>query len=162
MLGVGLVGFTYVLEEAGIRFVGLGGSSSGAVNTMLMAALRKDPTRKCSLDVLKALADTDFSHFLDGNDRARRLTLEGLNSVGGQPQLSQRSLWDRFGAFFVRFLSAIAAPLNLLKRLPVVGVLPSILELASNPTAHFLGRHGQALVVRTLVFMWNSSWTMQA
>ena len=43
MLGVAHVGFVSVLENAGIRFLGLGGTSAGAINAALMAAVRKSP-----------------------------------------------------------------------------------------------------------------------
>ncbi|MGH7505457.1 MAG: patatin-like phospholipase family protein, partial [Longimicrobiales bacterium] len=39
MLGIALVGYTYVLEQAGIRFLRLGGTSAGAINALLLAAL---------------------------------------------------------------------------------------------------------------------------
>jgi NTE family protein len=41
MLGVALVGYTYVLEKMGIRFLKLAGTSAGAINTMLLAAVDK-------------------------------------------------------------------------------------------------------------------------
>ena len=34
MLGIALVGYTYVLEQVGLRFLGLGGSSAGAINAL--------------------------------------------------------------------------------------------------------------------------------
>ena len=37
VLGVALVGYTYILEKAGIRFMSLAGTSAGAINTMMMA-----------------------------------------------------------------------------------------------------------------------------
>ena len=41
VLGIALVGYTYVLENAGIRFFSLAGTSAGAINTMMIAALGK-------------------------------------------------------------------------------------------------------------------------
>jgi len=38
VLGVALVGYVYVLEQVGIRFLSLAGTSAGSINTMLMAA----------------------------------------------------------------------------------------------------------------------------
>lgn len=69
MLGVGLLGYTYILEMAGIRFVGLGGTSAGAINTMLIAASRGSPDQACSLDLLKVMATMPFITFLDGPSR---------------------------------------------------------------------------------------------
>ena len=39
MLGIALVGYTYVLEQVGIRFLGIGGTSAGSINALLVAAL---------------------------------------------------------------------------------------------------------------------------
>ena len=38
VLGIALVGYVYVLEKMGIRFLSLAGTSAGSINTMLMAA----------------------------------------------------------------------------------------------------------------------------
>ena len=89
MLGIGLLGFTYILEQAGIRFVGLGGTSAGAINTMLIAARRKSPDQACSLELLEILAKADFPSFLDGpedndskaNKEAQVMTMEGESTI---------------------------------------------------------------------------------
>src|SRR6185437_13130898 len=39
VLGVALVGYTYILEKMGIRFVRLAGTSAGAINTALMTVI---------------------------------------------------------------------------------------------------------------------------
>jgi NTE family protein len=39
MLGIALVGYTWALEQAGIRFLGIGGTSAGSINALLLAAL---------------------------------------------------------------------------------------------------------------------------
>lgn len=41
VLGVALVGFTYVLERMGFRFLKLAGTSAGAINTMMLACIDK-------------------------------------------------------------------------------------------------------------------------
>ncbi|MBS1655056.1 MAG: patatin-like phospholipase family protein, partial [Bacteroidetes bacterium] len=38
VLGVALVGYTYVLEKMGIRFFSLAGTSAGSINAMLLAS----------------------------------------------------------------------------------------------------------------------------
>lgn len=38
VLGVALLGYTYVLEEMGIRFFSLAGTSAEAINTLLLAS----------------------------------------------------------------------------------------------------------------------------
>jgi len=64
MLGIALVGFTYVLEKAGIRFVGLGGTSAGAINATLIAAARSTPDAACSKALLEILRKAPFQEFM--------------------------------------------------------------------------------------------------
>jgi NTE family protein len=54
VLGIALVGYTYVLEQAGIRFFSLAGTSAGAINTLLLASLGKigDAKLECILELL--------------------------------------------------------------------------------------------------------------
>ena len=39
VLGVALVGYTYILEQMNIRFIRLAGTSAGAINTALMTVI---------------------------------------------------------------------------------------------------------------------------
>src|SRR5207248_233345 len=39
VLGIALAGYTYVLEEAGVRFLRVGGTSAGSINALALAAL---------------------------------------------------------------------------------------------------------------------------
>lgn len=72
ILGIALVGYTYVLEEMGIRFASLAGTSAGSINTILLAALGKPHERK-SDKILHILANKDFSVFMDGGWDVREL-----------------------------------------------------------------------------------------
>ena len=72
VLGMALVGFTYVLEEMGIRFLSLGGTSAGSINTLLMADVGHSSEAK-SLRVLDLIADKNFMDFVDGGSDARAL-----------------------------------------------------------------------------------------
>ena len=36
MLGIGLLGYTYIMEKAGVRFRSMAGTSAGAINTLLV------------------------------------------------------------------------------------------------------------------------------
>ena len=82
ILGIALVGFTYVLEEMGIRFLSLGGTSAGSINALLMADLGA-PQEKKSIAVLDRIAGKDFMDFVDGGNDARRLTeaFDGDNKI---------------------------------------------------------------------------------
>src|SRR5215470_16406070 len=59
VLGVALVGYTYVLEQMGIRFLRLAGTSAGAINTALMTVIKGKQDEK-SKEVLQAICDLDF------------------------------------------------------------------------------------------------------
>jgi NTE family protein len=76
MLGIGLLGYTYVMERLGVRFRSMAGTSAGAINTLLLAALPEkiyqEPSpffskRKAVKSELLAyvVANKDFSVFLD-------------------------------------------------------------------------------------------------
>lgn len=72
MWGIALVGYTYALEQLGIRFRGIGGASAGAINALAMAAAA--PPEKTKSDaVLDILKDKDIYDFVDGGDRVHRL-----------------------------------------------------------------------------------------
>ncbi len=66
VLGIALVGYTYILEEMGIRFYSLAGTSAGAINTILMAGIGNKEDKK-SKAILGHLSLTNFFDFVDGN-----------------------------------------------------------------------------------------------
>lgn len=70
MLGVALVGYTWALEEMGIRFLGIGGTSAGSINALLLAAMN-DPQQKKSPQLLEAMGNLDFYRFVDGDGTAK-------------------------------------------------------------------------------------------
>ena len=63
-LGIALVGYVYVLEKAGIRFVSMAGTSAGSINTILLASMGK-PEEMKSDKVLDVLANKELSDFID-------------------------------------------------------------------------------------------------
>jgi NTE family protein len=76
MLGIGLLGYTYIMERAGIRFRSMAGTSAGAINALLLSALPEkiyqarslfEPSRKAVKSEMLAylVANKDFSKFLD-------------------------------------------------------------------------------------------------
>jgi NTE family protein len=72
VLGIALVGYTYVLEQAGIRFFNLAGTSAGAINTIFLAGLGKLNEAK-SEKILRILADKDLFDLVDGDPSMRWL-----------------------------------------------------------------------------------------
>lgn len=64
-LGIALVGYLYVLEQMGIRFLSLGGASAGAISTILLASLGK-PNEMKSIEILDIVTKENFYSFVDG------------------------------------------------------------------------------------------------
>jgi NTE family protein len=72
VLGIALVGYTYVLEEIGIRFLRIGGTSAGSINAVGLAAVGL-PQDKKSDRLIAELANVDIWSFADGSASAREL-----------------------------------------------------------------------------------------
>ena len=70
VLGVALVGYTYVLEQMGIRFMRLAGTSAGAINTALMTVIGQKEDAK-SERIIEIMGALDFFSLVDGHPSAR-------------------------------------------------------------------------------------------
>lgn len=71
--GIALLGYTYVLEQVGIRFFSLAGTSAGAINTMLLASGGcKNEFRTEA--IIKDLLELDLFSFVDGKKDNWRIT----------------------------------------------------------------------------------------
>src|SRR6185312_14874233 len=70
VLGIALVGYTYILEKMGIRFVRLAGTSAGAINTSLMTVIGDKKDAK-SIQILKSICDLNFFNLVDGHPAAK-------------------------------------------------------------------------------------------
>lgn len=81
MLGIALVGYTWALEQAGIRFLGIAGTSAGAINALLLAAMGK-PAEAKSPKLLREMAKLDFFSFVDGDDDARDFIENAVKGAG--------------------------------------------------------------------------------
>ncbi len=67
VLGIALVGFTYILETMGIRFWRLAGTSAGAINTILLAAIKNKQDAKSQEILMYLTKDKDqLIRFVDG------------------------------------------------------------------------------------------------
>ncbi|CAD7798519.1 hypothetical protein CHRY9390_00348 [Chryseobacterium aquaeductus] len=77
--GVALVGYLYALEIFGIRFLRIAGTSAGAINTMLIAALG-DRSKNKSDRIKKILFSWKFVDFMDGKSIVRQMTSRILKS----------------------------------------------------------------------------------
>jgi len=94
MLGIALLGYTYTLERAGIRFRSMAGTSAGAINTLLNAALpekiyqEESPFcqgRQAVKSELLAyvVANKNFASFLDRKGTVGRLQQLLLRHING-------------------------------------------------------------------------------
>lgn len=88
VLGIALLGYTYVMEEAGIRFFSLAGTSAGAINTLLLASTGKIEEKK-SEKILEILISKDLFDFVDGPPSVRRLIQSIINPSG----ILKKILW---------------------------------------------------------------------
>jgi len=92
VLGIALVGYTSILEAAGIRFFHLAGTSAGAINTMILAGIDNIDKAK-STQVLNVLAKQDLFEFVDGDP-----VLKGIiqKVIDGTPfkKLLTKMLWN--------------------------------------------------------------------
>ena len=72
VLGIALIGYIYILEKMGIRFLRLAGTSAGAINTALMTAIGDKKDEK-STHILEVLSNLDFFCLVDGRPVVRRI-----------------------------------------------------------------------------------------
>jgi len=82
VLGIALVGYTYILEEMGIRFLRLAGTSAGAINTAFMVAIDKKEDAK-SEKIIQLMNELNLFDLVDGHPVARWL-IKGLVKPSGE------------------------------------------------------------------------------
>ena len=100
VLGIALLGYTYALEKAGIRFLSIGGTSAGSIAALLLAAV-DDKEHEKSEKIAVALANKDLYDFVDGPEAAKRLIRAALEDAG-KLRLGMYYLGARSG--FIRHL----------------------------------------------------------
>jgi NTE family protein len=81
VLGIALTGYTYILEQAGIRFLGVGGTSAGSINALMIAALGP-PGQTKSERLLDVLSRMPMETFIDGDSDARDFSQAVLEKAG--------------------------------------------------------------------------------
>src|SRR5688500_7820363 len=83
VLGIALVGYTYVLETAGIRFFSLAGTSAGAINTMMLASIGKIEDAK-SEAILAVLSKKNLFDLVDGEPTIKKLIQKFIHKEKGK------------------------------------------------------------------------------
>jgi NTE family protein len=86
MLGIALMGYTYILEKAGLRISSYAGASAGAINATYLAAISDsiydEEDRFKSIETLKILANTDMASFMDGNKLIKFILRNSMDDYG--------------------------------------------------------------------------------
>ena len=90
VLGMALLGYTYVLEQMGIRFLKLAGTSAGAINTVLLGAAGR-PQEAKSIKIIDYIANTNLYDFVDGDSDAREF-IDALNREAGFLTMAYRGI----------------------------------------------------------------------
>jgi len=106
VLGIALVGYTFVLEQAGIRFFSLAGTSAGAINTLMLASLGRIPDSK-STKILDLLVNKNLFDFVDGEPSIKSL-LQGF--IDGKPNWW---LWMKAAGNIRKIISLINSKLGI-------------------------------------------------
>lgn len=103
VLGIALVGYTYILETAGIRFFSLAGTSAGAINTMMIAGLGTMQEAKSS-KILDILSRKNLFDLVDGDKAVRTIVqkaVRGEKGIGLRILFNARTLFktvqDKYG-----------------------------------------------------------------
>ena len=98
VLGVALVGYTYILEQVGIRFLRLAGTSAGAINTAMLTVIGNKNESK-SVKILEYLSELNFFNLVDGHPVAKWL----IKNIITHKQFEKRvgSIARNFGILFL-------------------------------------------------------------
>jgi len=95
VLGIALLGYTYVLEQVGIRFFSLAGTSAGAINTILLASVDEINKPKTE-EIIKYLANQNLLDFVDGPLRTKRL----FNAIKKNADSNFKLYWTALTIFW--------------------------------------------------------------
>lgn len=132
VLGIALIGYTYILEQLGVRFLKLAGTSAGAINTMLLASIDPQPGQTKSERVIDYLADLDLFRFVDGHWFARWLIRRLVKSNNSVNRIVRAIRWGSLwllGTFLIGTVCLWAAPTAGLWLLSAGGLMLVILTL---------------------------------
>ena len=88
MLGLGLVGYTYVLEQCNIRFRKIAGTSAGAINAIGLSAAGT-PDQSKTMAIADVLDEVAFFSFVDGPKAVRDV----VQNPGGGNMFSKGWRW---------------------------------------------------------------------
>lgn len=126
VLGIALLGYVYILEQAGLRFVSIGGTSAGAISALALAAAGA-PQEKRSDTLVEIVSGMPMNRFLDGKHDGDNQAADFIYTMIKRPSLL-KGAWkglrviDNFkkmlglnrGDFFENWLARdVLAPLHI-------------------------------------------------
>jgi NTE family protein len=79
VLGIALVGYTYALEQAKIKFCSLAGTSAGAINAMMLAGVKTANHNTISEELIEIIASKNFFDLVDGEDYVKKIIKDVLS-----------------------------------------------------------------------------------
>lgn len=91
-LGLALLGYLHVLETVGLRFVGIGGTSAGAISAAALAAANT-PGQPRIAHLVTALANMPMESFVDGRKKGDGDALKALKTWLDEDRGTLDTLW---------------------------------------------------------------------
>lgn len=88
VLGIALLGYLYALEQAGIRFLHIAGTSAGAITATLLAAV-DSPEQAKTIRLMRILDAMPMQDFMDGGKDVQQL----MYKIRTQPERIVDKLW---------------------------------------------------------------------
>lgn len=91
-LGLALLGYLHVLETAGLRFIGIGGTSAGAISAIALASANT-PAQPRVARLIEALANMPMAEFVDGRKEGDTDAMEALQAWLDGEASTWRKVW---------------------------------------------------------------------
>ena len=91
-LGLALLGYLYVLEKAGLRFIGIGGTSAGAISAVALAAANR-PSEPRIDRLMEALANMPMAAFVDGRKEGDDDAMQALQTWLNEDSSLVAKIW---------------------------------------------------------------------
>jgi len=91
-LGLALLGYLHVLETAGLRFIGIGGTSAGAISAIALASANTPALPRVD-KLIEALANMPMAEFVDGRKDGDTDAMEALEAWLDGDASTFRKVW---------------------------------------------------------------------
>jgi NTE family protein len=91
-LGLALLGYLHVLEQAGLRFIGIGGTSAGAISAIALAAAATPAHPRVSR-LLKDMANMPMASFVDGRKPGDDDAMDALQTWLDEDSGTLKTIW---------------------------------------------------------------------